>query len=86
MFDLETIVKMNDKAARVAPIEDNHSRACSFTGDSRGGVVLHSAKFRNTVFLNGSLRSSRQAANFIRRWNSVNSQEARNRIVEGYFQ
>ena len=84
MFDLQTIVKINDRASQVK-VEDNHNRACSYSGDSRGGVVLHSAKFRNTVFLRGSVDHSRAAAGFISRWFSVNSQEARNRIVESYF-
>jgi hypothetical protein len=82
MFALNEIVKMNRKAAAKAlRVEDNHNRACSFSGDAEHGVVLHSAKLRNTVFLAPKL-----AVNFLRRWYSVNSQEARNRIVEGYFE
>lgn len=82
MFDLATIKSMNDRACNVRQGEDNFSRECSFSGDSKTGVVLHSALRRNTAFL----RPGRQAAAFLARWWSVNSQEARNRIVESYFQ
>jgi hypothetical protein len=82
MFALNEIVEMNRKAAaKGLRHEDNHNRECSYSGDIMNGVVLHSARFRNTVFLRPKL-----AKHFIRQWNSVNSQEARNRIVEGYFE
>jgi hypothetical protein len=72
---------MNREAVEASFKEDNHSRHCSFAGNSAEGVVLHSAKHRNTVFL----KAGRQAAAFIARWWSVNSQEARDRLVESYF-
>lgn len=82
MFALNEIQEMNRRAAAKANrVEDNHNRACSYSGDAASGVVLHSAKFRNTVFLRPTL-----ARHFLREWNSVNSQEARNHIVEGFFQ
>lgn len=82
MFALNEIVQMNRRAAaRSAQVETNFNRACSYSGDARSGVVLHSARLRNTMFLRPRL-----ASNFLRRWNSVNSQEARNRIVESYFE
>jgi hypothetical protein len=82
MFALNEIVKMNRKAAAKAlRVEDNHNRACSYSGDANSGVVLHSAKFRNTMFLRPSI-----AKRFLVQWNSVNSQEARNHIVERFFE
>lgn len=83
MFALNEIVEMNRRAAskHAAHVEDNHNRACSFSGDAKAGVVLHSAKFRNTVFLRPTL-----ARHFLRQWNSVNSQEARNHLVESFFE
>jgi hypothetical protein len=82
MFALSEIVEMNRRAAvKAVKAESNFDRACSYSGNAKGGVVLHSARLRNTVFLRPKL-----AANFLRRWNSVNSQEARNRLVEGYFE
>jgi len=82
MFALTEIVEMNRRAAvRAVKAENNFDRACSYAGDAKSGVVLHSARLRNTVFL-----GPKRAANFLRRWNSVNSQEARNHIVEGYFE
>ena len=82
MFALTEIVEMNRKAAvRAAKVETNHNRECSYAGDVSTGIVLHSARFRNTVFLRPKL-----AKDFLRRWNSVNSQEARNTIVERFFE
>jgi hypothetical protein len=82
MFALNEIVEMNRRAAlKSVKAETNFDRECSYSGEVHTGIVLHSARLRNTVFLRPSL-----AANFLRRWNSVNSQEARNRIVEGYFE
>lgn len=82
MFALSEIVEMNRRAAsKAVHAENNFDRACSFSGDSKSGVVLHSARLRSTVFLRPSL-----AKGFLRRWNSVNSQEARNHIVEGFFE
>lgn len=79
MFDLATIRHMNERAA--APVEDNHSRHCSYAGDLSGGIVLHSAKLRNTLYL-GPVG----AKNFLRRWNSINSAESRDRLIESYFE
>jgi hypothetical protein len=66
-------------------VEDNHNRHCSFSGDSRSGVVLHSAKHRATVFLPGSDKPSRQAALFVARWWSTTDQGQRDKLVESYF-
>lgn len=63
MFDLDTIVRMNAKAS--APqAETETTRHCSFA-KSRGGVVLHSAKQRATVFLDGA-RATRFLGKFAR--------------------
>lgn len=83
MHSLDQIIRMNNRAAE--KVEDNHNRHCSFNGDARQGVVLHSAKHRATVVLEGSLKSSRAAATFLAKWWSVNSQDARNQLVESYF-
>ncbi len=81
MFALNELAEMNRKAALKANrIEDNHNRACSYSGDTVTGIVLHSARYRNTVFLRPTL-----AKHFLRQWNSVNSQEARNHIIEAFF-
>lgn len=79
MFDLNTIVHMNEVANRVK-VEDNHSRECSWTGDPQHGVIVHSAKFRNTVFLVGG-----QAKRFITRWWSTTDQNRRNHMAEALF-
>jgi len=70
---------MNRRACEVR-VEDNHNRECSYSGDVVNGIVVHSAKFRCTVFLRGQ-----KAKNFVRRWFSANSQEARNHVAESYF-
>lgn len=79
MFDLQTIVKMNDRACQAKP-EDNFSRECSWQGDPIHGVVVHSAKFRNTVYIVGG-----PAKRFITRWWSTTDQNRRNRIAEALF-
>ena len=76
MYCLEVIVEMNN---RPIVVEDNFSRHCSYSGDTKSGIVLHSAKHRNTMFL-----MPRSAKNFLRRYNSVNSAEARDRLIESY--
>jgi hypothetical protein len=82
MFALAEIVEMNRRAAvKAVKAENNFDRLCSWSGDSKRGIVLHSAKFRNTVFLRPKL-----AADFVRRWLSVNSQDARNTLVERFFE
>jgi len=81
MHSLNEIIVINDRAAaKAVKVEDNHNRACSFQGDANNGIILHSAKFRNTVFL-----YPRQAKNFLRRWFSLNSDEAHNHLVESFF-
>jgi hypothetical protein len=85
MHGLSQIVAMNRRASAKAG-EDNFNRHCSFTGDSETGVVIHSAKQRATVFLPGrKLPFQSPAARFLRRWNSVNSAEARDHLVESFF-
>lgn len=81
MFDLDTIVGMNSKAASAtrAKTETETSRHASFAA-SRGGVVLHSAKQRATVFLKGA-----QAKKFLDNWNAGNDQTKRDHLVESYF-
>lgn len=80
MHSLSGIIRLNRLAAEKQP-ESNFDRHCSFQGTARDGVVLHSARFRNTVFL----KPGRQSAVFLASWWSVNSQEQRDALVEGYF-
>ena len=80
MHGLEGIIRMNREYKGI-PGETETSRHCSFQGTAQDGVVLHSAKHRNTIFL----RSGRQAAAFLARWWSMRSQAKRNQLVESYF-
>lgn len=79
MHSLQGIIAMNNNACRVK-VEDNHSRECSWTGDPDHGVVVHSAKFRNTVFIGGA-----RAKRFITAWWSTTDQNKRNHIAEALF-
>jgi hypothetical protein len=79
MHSLEGIIAMNDRAARVK-VEDNHNRECSWQGDSLHGIVVHSAKFRNTVYLVGG-----RAKRFIAKWWSTTDQNRRNSYAEALF-
>jgi hypothetical protein len=78
MFDLQTLIKINNKPAVKA--ENNFDRECSWQGDPVRGVVVHSAKFRNTVFIVGG-----RAKRFITAWWSTTDQSRRNRIAEALF-
>ena len=79
MHGLDQIVKMNRQAAK--PVETNFERHCSFNGDKHSGVVLHSAKHRNTMYL----RPGRGAAKFLKLWWSCKTQAQRDSLVETYF-
>lgn len=80
MFGLAEIRKLNDLAVKVK-VEDNHNRNCSFAGDVKSGLVLHSAKLRNTVYLEPS-----RSIIFLREWAKVRSQSRRNALIESYFE
>jgi hypothetical protein len=77
MFDLPTIIKMNKAPVKV---EDNHNRHCSFTQASATEVVLHSAKLRNTVFLEG-----RKAIRFLNKVRGYRTAERRDKFIESFF-
>ena len=79
MYDLQTIIHINNKAAQAKP-EDNFSRECSWQGDPLHGVVVHSAKYRNTVYLVGG-----KAKRFIAKWWSTTDQNLRNHYAEALF-
>ncbi len=82
MFDLNTIKTMNDRACAVK-VEDNHNRNCSWVGSVADGIILHSAKLRNTVFL-----SPPKAGKFlgkIRLIGRIGYQDKLNALIESYF-
>lgn len=72
---------MNREAAARGAVEDETSRHCSYAGDESNGVVLHSAKMRNTVFL----QPGRASAGFLRLWGHARSRMQRDILVESYF-
>ena len=80
MHGLSQIIRMNDRAAQ-AKVEDNFSRECSWTGSVAGGIVLHSARFRNTVFL----KPGAQCNDFVFKARKAGSLEDMNHLIEGYF-
>lgn len=74
---------MNNNAvirAQRGAAESETSRHCSYAGDAESGVVLHSAKQRSTVFLNGA-----NARAFLAAWFGTNSAEKHDELVESYF-
>lgn len=86
MRDLQQIIADNNAAVERFKLkqkagEDNYNRNCSFQGDSSSGVILHSAKCRETRFIRGG----KDAAAFCSRWVACKSQAARNRLVESFF-
>ena len=82
MHSLKGIIRMNNDAARKAvKVEDNHNRHCSYSGDVENGLVLHSAKLRNTVFVSAGAHAKK----FLAGWFGTNSAEKRDSLVESYF-
>lgn len=78
MYSLDVIRKINNRAAR--PHETETTRHSSFN-ETRLGIVLHSAKQRNTVFI----KSGRAAKVFLQKIWSTNSADKRDQIIESYF-
>lgn len=78
MYSLNTISKLNDRAA--ARPATPQVRNCSFTGTSTRGIVLHSAKRQSTALL-----TPFKAKTFLAGWKGTNSVEKRNELVETYF-
>lgn len=68
---------MNKQTVKV---EDNHNRHCSWTGSVRDGIVLHSAKLRNTLFL-----APPKAARFMDKIRGMRTDSARDAMIESYF-
>lgn len=79
MYSLETIKKLNAEAATRAAAETETTRHCSFVRSAQG-VVLHSAKQRSTLFIDGLI-----AARFLRMSARNRMPAARDRLIESYF-
>lgn len=79
MYSLETIKKLNAEAAVRAASETETTRHCSYV-KSAGGVVLHSAKRRSTLFLDGLI-----AARFLRMAARNRTPGRRDALIESYF-
>lgn len=60
--------------------ENETNRRSSFV-ESRGGIVIHSAKRRSTAFIGGA----RNVKNFLAKIWGTNSLDRRDEIIEGYF-
>jgi hypothetical protein len=84
MHSLSGIRAMNRKAVarynRAEQPESETSRHCSYQGNPEDGIVLHSAKLRNTAFIIG-----KKAKLFLTEWFGTNSADRRDKIVESYF-
>lgn len=83
MYDLNTIRKINAKAASAPAREDERTRHCSHCVSVKDGVksvVLHSAKHRNTAFISGHT-----AEQFLVAWQGSNSDIEHDRPVERYY-
>jgi hypothetical protein len=84
MHSLAGIKALNANAVKRwksgAAAETETSRHCSYQGDPETGIVLHSAKLRNTAFIIG-----KKAKLFLTQWFSTNSAEKRDKIVESFF-
>lgn len=79
MYSIEQIKKMNAAAATTPAPENETTRHCSFVRSSQG-IVLHSAKLRSTVFIDGN-----EAAKFLRMAARNRTPERRDKLIESYF-
>jgi hypothetical protein len=87
MFDLITLRKLNAKRCASPKAETTSSRHCSHCVSVRGTgrsavtqVVLHSARHRNTAFIEG-----RAAKQFLVEFQSTNSQTRQNALIERWY-
>lgn len=78
MWDLPQIRKMNQPSKAA---ETNFSRHCSFNGNVRRGIVLHSALKRSTAFV----QPGAPAQEFLQAWQAAGSATERDAMVEQYF-
>ncbi len=77
MYSLDVIHSMNARASK--PVEAETTRHCSFV-KSATGIVLHSAKHRNTVFI----KKGSDSDAFYRRI-GAGDQNFQDRVIESYF-
>lgn len=82
---------MNNSAVARAErqAETETTRHCSFT-IATGGVILHSAKHRNTLFLRGKAQPGRgdhnwTVANFLTKADQCDGPVELDHLIEGYF-
>lgn len=83
MWDLATIIKINDEAVRNAKsrkAEDAWNRQCSIN-DTGEEIILHSATKRETRYL----ALGPGAGKFRVAWKQAITTEAKNQLVESYF-
>lgn len=83
MHSLEGIKKMNDEevARQQRQAETETTRWSSHTGNPKDGMVLHSAKLRNTMFV----PPGKDAEKLQKRLDAAKNQAEKNSIIEGQF-
>lgn len=80
MYSLNTLHRINAKAASAPARETETSRNCSYCEQPDGAVVLHSARQRSTAYI-----GPEAGKRFLAAWFGTNSQEKKNSLVESYF-
>jgi hypothetical protein len=81
MYCLEEIVRRNENAAARSALRKKTKRRCSFCGDAQRGIVIHSARLRDTRFIAAGIPAKR----FLAGWYGTNSADAHDVLVESYF-
>jgi len=79
MYSLPTLMRLNAQPRPAAETET--TRHCSFNGNASRGVIIHSAKHRNTLFL----QAGDDASAFLRSYRARRSAGSRDRLIESYF-
>ncbi len=81
MYSLSVIRSINNRAAAKALAPRKQSRDCSFCITPKG-IVLHSARHRDTVYIHGGNSTYRHLANLLPRLAQSGSQSSINKIIE----
>lgn len=84
MYSLEIIKSINNRAAAKALKSlkaRKQSRDCSFCITPKG-IVLHSARHRDTVYVHGGSSTYRHLANLLSRLDESGNQSSINQIIE----
>jgi len=84
MYCLQTIISLNNRAAAKALAPRKQSRDCSFHIGAKG-IVLHSARHRDTVYIAASSSIYSKTAGYLRALTRLGNQGKINTTIENFY-